>query len=205
MKILIDNGHGENTPGKRSPDGSLREYAYAREIADRIAHELSARGYDAERIVREAVDVPLSERARRVNEVCGRYGTANVVLVSIHCNAAGNGAEWMNARGWSAYTSKGKTKADKLATFLYEEAEKTEADNITAYAAEWKELYEKKEKRVVELDAKIDHLYAEITKYRDAIRELSEKNSELAVQNQALEFRKCNKHGCADRVPPSEY
>ena len=55
------------------------------------------------------------------------------------------------------------------------------------------------------LDAKIDHLYAEITKYRDAIRELSEKNSELAVQNQALEFRKCNKHGCADRVPPSEY
>lgn len=99
MKILIDNGHGENTPGKRSPDGSLREYAYAREIADRIAHELSARGYDAERIVRETVDVPLSERARRVNEVCGRYGTANVVLVSIHCNAAGNGAEWMNARG----------------------------------------------------------------------------------------------------------
>lgn len=26
MKILIDNGHGENTPGKRSPDGKLREY-----------------------------------------------------------------------------------------------------------------------------------------------------------------------------------
>ena len=83
------------------------------------------------------------------------------------------------------------------------EAKKTEADNITAYAAEWKELYEKK--RVAELDAKIDHLYTEITKYRDTIRELSEKNSELAVQNQALEFRKCNKHGCADRIPPSEY
>lgn len=110
MKILIDNGHGENTPGKRSPDGSLREYAYAREIADRIAHELSARGYDAERIVREAVDVPLSERARRVNEVCGRYGTANVVLVSIHCNAAGNGAEWMNARGWSVIHRKARQR-----------------------------------------------------------------------------------------------
>jgi len=48
------------------------------------------------------------------------------------------------------------------------EAEKTEADNITAYAAEWKELYEKKEKRVVELDAKIDHLYAEIKAKRTA-------------------------------------
>jgi N-acetylmuramoyl-L-alanine amidase len=27
MKILIDNGHGIDTPGKRSPDGVLREYA----------------------------------------------------------------------------------------------------------------------------------------------------------------------------------
>ena len=26
MKVLIDNGHGENTPGKRSPDGRLREW-----------------------------------------------------------------------------------------------------------------------------------------------------------------------------------
>ena len=48
-------------------------------------------------------------------------------------------------------------------------------------------------------------MYRSTQQYRDAIRELSEKNSELAVQNQALEFRKCNKHGCADRVPPSEY
>ena len=124
MKILIDNGHGENIPENAVLMVRCVNMLMSREIADRIAHELSARGYDAERIVREAVDVPLSERARRVNEVCGRYGTANVVLVSIHCNAAGNGAEWMNARGWSAYTSKGKTKADKLATFLYEEARK---------------------------------------------------------------------------------
>ena len=33
MKILIDNGHGVDTAGKRSPDGSLREYKYTREIA----------------------------------------------------------------------------------------------------------------------------------------------------------------------------
>ena len=40
MKILIDNGHGENTPGKRSPkwaDGSqLFEWKYTREIARRV-------------------------------------------------------------------------------------------------------------------------------------------------------------------------
>ena len=36
MKVLIDNGHGENTPGKRSPDGRLREWVYSREIADMV-------------------------------------------------------------------------------------------------------------------------------------------------------------------------
>lgn len=122
MKILIDNGHGENTPGKRSPDGRLREYLYARDIAEGIERELRVRGYDVERIVREATDVPLHERVRRVNEVCGKLGTSNVILVSVHCNAAGNG-EWMSARGWSAYTSKGRTKADMLASCLYEAAE----------------------------------------------------------------------------------
>lgn len=122
MKILIDNGHGENTPGKRSPDGVLREYAYAREIADDIVRELTKRGYDAERIVKENMDVSLAERARRANEFCGKLGTSNVILISVHCNAAGCG-EWMQARGWSAYTTKGKTKSDTLATCLYDVAE----------------------------------------------------------------------------------
>ena len=57
MKILIDNGHGENTPGKRSPDGTFREYAYTREIADEVVRELAKRGYVAERIVKENLDV----------------------------------------------------------------------------------------------------------------------------------------------------
>ena len=122
MKILIDNGHGADTKGKRSPDGRLLEYKYTREIASRIEAELKANGYDAERIVPEEHDIPLEERVRRVKEQCGRLGSSNVVLISVHCNAAGNG-KWMKARGWSAYTSKGETKSDKLASLLYEEAE----------------------------------------------------------------------------------
>ena len=123
--ILIDNGHGAETPGKRSPDGKFREYQYTREIAERVAYNLRARGYDARRIVPETEDVPLSTRAKRVNEICNQVGASNVLLVSIHVNAAGNGAEWMKARGWSAYTSKGNTKADDLATCLYDVAEQT--------------------------------------------------------------------------------
>ncbi len=119
MKVLIDNGHGSNTPGKRSPDGRLREYAYTREIAERLVMELRKNGIDAERIVKEEIDVPLAERCRRANE----YKASKAILVSIHCNAAGNGSDWMSARGWEAWTSVGKTKADKLATCLYENAE----------------------------------------------------------------------------------
>lgn len=119
MKVLIDNGHGSNTPGKRSPDGRLLEYAYTREIASRLEMELRKNGIDAERIVKEEVDVPLAERCRRANE----YKVSEAILVSIHCNAAGNGSDWMSARGWEAWTSVGKTKADRLATCLYEDAE----------------------------------------------------------------------------------
>lgn len=119
MKILIDNGHGSNTPGKCSPDGRLKEYAYAREIAVRLEAELRKRGIDAERIVKEEIDVPLSERCRRANQ----YKASDTILVSIHCNAAGNGSSWMQARGWEAWTSTGQTKADKLADCLYAAAE----------------------------------------------------------------------------------
>lgn len=119
MKILIDNGHGSNTPGKCSPDGRLREYSYTREIAGRVVFELRKFGIDAELVVKEEIDVPLSERCRRVNE----YKTSEAILISIHCNAASNGSNWMQARGWEAWTSVGQTKADKLADCLYATAE----------------------------------------------------------------------------------
>ena len=40
MWILLDNGHGIQAPGKRSPDGTLLEYKYTREIVDLIIKEL---------------------------------------------------------------------------------------------------------------------------------------------------------------------
>lgn len=36
MKILIDNGHGIDTKGKRSPDGRLLEYAQNRLLAENL-------------------------------------------------------------------------------------------------------------------------------------------------------------------------
>jgi len=122
IKILIDNGHGVNTPGKRSPDGRFREYAWAREIARAIVADCKDLGYDAELLVPEEYDVCLSARCYRANCWCERLGKSNVLLVSIHVNAAGKGDRWYNATGWSAYTSKGQTRSDKLADCLYKQA-----------------------------------------------------------------------------------
>ena len=122
MKILIDNGHGLMTTGKRSPDGQFREAFYNREIARRVVSDLRDRGLDAELLVPEDDDISLAERVRRVNTACFLLGKANVVLVSIHVNAAGNGSKWMNATGWSVYTCKGQTASDKLAECLCQAA-----------------------------------------------------------------------------------
>ena len=122
MKIFIDNGHGLMTAGKRSPDGLFREPFYNREIARRVVSDLVDRGYDAELLVPEDDDISLEERVRRVNTACFLLGKANVILVSIHVNAAGNGSKWLNATGWSVYTCKGQTESDKLAECLCQAA-----------------------------------------------------------------------------------
>lgn len=135
MKILIDNGHGSNTPGKCSPDKRLREYAYAREIASRVVSALRARGYDAQRLVTETEDVSLRERCRRVNLLCKSVGAKNVLLVSIHNNAADHG-KWMSARGWSAHVGLNASTASKTFARSLIKAAEAQGLKIRRYAGE---------------------------------------------------------------------
>ena len=122
MKILIDNGHGRETAGKRSPDGRLLEWAYNREIARRVVDSLSSLGLDAELLVPEDEDISLYERCRRVNRLCLQLGKRNVCLISIHVNAAGHGDKWYNAEGWCCFTTPGQTAGDVLANYLCQAA-----------------------------------------------------------------------------------
>ena len=132
MVILIDNGHGDNTPGKKSPyscygvkpEIEFYEYKWNREIAEVIYERLKNLGYDARLIVPEITEISLKERANRVNKICNEVGASNVILLSVHANAAGNGREWKTAKGWCAFTTKGTTKSDAFAECLYDEAEK---------------------------------------------------------------------------------
>ena len=124
MIVLLDAGHGESTPGKRSPDGRLREYKYCREIAQEVKKELEALKFQVELITPDDRDIPLMERCRIVNQYCDKYGKSNTVLVSIHCNAAGSGTDWMNAKGWSVFVSNNcSSKSKKLAEYLFKAAD----------------------------------------------------------------------------------
>lgn len=139
MKILLDNGHGNDTKGKYSPDKRLYEYKYAREIAERVEKELRARGYNVERIVPELNDISLTERTRRVNNICNQVGAKNCVLVSIHCNAAGGDGKWHDAKGFSVFVSKNaSTNSKRLATIFTDEAK---AHNLLGNRVVPKEKY----------------------------------------------------------------
>ena len=139
MIILIDNCHGSDTEskGKFSPilDESIsidkmfvngnrfREWKYNRIIAKDVVEVLKSMGYDARLLVPEETDISLKERVKRINSVCDKVGASNVLMISVHSNAAGNGSTWAKAFGWSCYTTVGTTISDALAEFLYKRAE----------------------------------------------------------------------------------
>ena len=123
MHICIDAGHGSDTSGKRSPDGVFREWAWCKDVAEIIIQSICGRGYDAALINPEEQDISLAERCRRINAFCGGIYNEHVLSVSIHCNAAGNGTRWYDARGWEIYTSTSPSpNSVKLANAIYEAA-----------------------------------------------------------------------------------
>ena len=147
--IILGTAHLATTPGKCSPDSRLKEYAYSRALVADIKAKLEAYGYhvmvdyeasqpcsDMQAVtVKEQQNKELSYRAKFVNAACKLFKAANCVYVSIHVNAAGNGGQWLNARGWSAYTSVGQTKADTLAECLYKAAEANLKDYAKTFPA----------------------------------------------------------------------
>lgn len=119
--VILDNGHGIETPAKRSPDGLFREYRWCRDFAIKLKELLEYAGYKVWILVPEDEDISLNERVRRANAIIDENGADKCILVSIHNNAAGMGDRWYNATGWEAFTTKGKTNSDRLAELLYEE------------------------------------------------------------------------------------
>ena len=111
--VVLDPAHGEETPGKRSPDGRFREYLWSRMIIEKLSEKLDDAGFCVRETNTSKKEIGLSNRAGVCNMINGKK-----ILISIHSNAAGNGVEWKTATGFSVYTTKGKTKSDKVAEVL---------------------------------------------------------------------------------------
>jgi N-acetylmuramoyl-L-alanine amidase len=111
--IILDAGHGRETPGKRSPvwsDGSqLFEWEFNRDVVKRISKLLVKELIPNHILANTDSDIPLPERCRWVNNL-----SKDAILISIHANAGGG-------TGWECYTTKGNTAADKYAQILYDQ------------------------------------------------------------------------------------
>lgn len=116
-----DGGHGIDTPGKRSPDGVLREWAWTRDTGEIFAQTLNANGVTCTNIVPEEKDILLSERCKRINRITKER--PDNIHVSFHINAAGDGSKWLTARGWQVHTyTNPSVGSRRLACFAFDEA-----------------------------------------------------------------------------------
>ena len=113
LKILLDAAHGTNIPGKCSPDHTHLEYKWSRMIIDKMIPLLATNGYDYVKLIPEDIDPKDHLKRIDINTT-----QARTLLISFHNNAAGLGIQWMNARGFEVWTSRGQTNSDKFADIL---------------------------------------------------------------------------------------
>ena len=99
MKIAIDDGHGMETAGKRTPafsDGSvMRENEFNRAVVSYLHDELIRNGFSVVLTAPEDCDTSLSTRVQRANDAHADY------FISVHANAFGNG--WNDANGVESF------------------------------------------------------------------------------------------------------
>ena len=114
MKICLDAGHGKETAGKRSPDGTLLEYEFNRDVGRRLKAILEHHGVEViETVTDDDTDVSLAERCNIANKNNVDY------FVSIHANADGMGYNWTSVRGWEIHIVGKGGKAEQLAKAIH--------------------------------------------------------------------------------------
>ncbi|WLR44491.1 N-acetylmuramoyl-L-alanine amidase (plasmid) [Bacillus carboniphilus] len=112
LKLVLDAGHGVHTPGKRVPDGSMREWHFNSSVVKRVIDIL--KNYEDVQILRVDDpsgnrDVSLIERTHKAN----KWGAD--AYVSVHANAYGKGFTSPNGIETFVYTSR-PSGSVKLAT-----------------------------------------------------------------------------------------
>ena len=125
--VILDNGHGKEKAGKRSPVWSngkqLLEWEFNRDIVKRIAHLLKYNDIAYKILVPEDTDISLGERCRRANLIYSQ-NDKKAFLVSVHANAGGG-------TGWECHIYTEKSKSKDYAIIFTDEAR-------NFFAPEWR-------------------------------------------------------------------
>jgi N-acetylmuramoyl-L-alanine amidase len=148
IKIYIDEGHGGNHPqtgqymtnprdGKRyiflDDSGKeildMREGVINRLMGEAFANLLKKEGIDYEKVSHPYLDRTNTERCLIANkdyEIQKKNGV-KCLLISFHSNADGMSmkGKGTNADGWSVWTTRGNTQADRFASLWSEQQRKT--------------------------------------------------------------------------------
>ena len=123
--VALDDGHGVNTAGKRSPlvpslGRSIRENEFNKSVVGILEKELKRCGIEVLQLAPTDEDTPLTARTKKANDAKAD------ILVSIHFNAVGTTFDYSSAQGFSVHIQP-EMKADinsaahRLAKYISEE------------------------------------------------------------------------------------
>lgn len=120
IKIAIDDGHGRETAGKRTPafsDGTvMKENEFNSAVAEYLKTELQQNGFSVLMVAPEQTDTPLKTRVQRANDAHADC------YISIHANAFGT--VWNGANGiesWIYEKVMGGSATERFATAVHKE------------------------------------------------------------------------------------
>lgn len=116
--VCLDAGHGINTAGKRSPDGTLLEYEFNRDVVNRTKKILEKHDVKVILTCLDDNDVSLKERCDIANKAKAD------LFASFHANALSTEDEdgnliFNSASGWEIYVISKGGKAEQLAKKIH--------------------------------------------------------------------------------------
>lgn len=128
--VILDDGHGNDTSGKRTPIFSDRTYLKENEFNSEVVQLIynkfkNASNFDVFLTAPEGYDVPLDKRIERANQAWkdhqNYYGAVNskCILISVHANAFGSGEVFNTAKGVETYCCSSPSSERVLAEIIH--------------------------------------------------------------------------------------
>ena len=125
-KVCLDYGHGKSTAGKRSPDETLLEYEFNRDVGRRLKAILEKHNVEVIETVEDDTDLALASRCGVANfHECDYF-------VSIHANAHDTSQQdeegtmhltFNSASGWEIYIISKGGRAEQLAKKIHKHSQ----------------------------------------------------------------------------------